>query len=39
MKAADSSNLSGKTRGTQKSLIAAIATQAAGLLIAAFYKL
>jgi hypothetical protein len=31
MKAADSSNPSGKTRDTQKSVIAAIVTQAAGL--------
>jgi hypothetical protein len=39
MKAADSSNPSGKIRGTQNSVIAANVTQAAGFLIAAFYTL
>jgi hypothetical protein len=39
MKAAESSNPSVKTIGTQKSVIATIVTQAAGLQITAFYTL
>jgi hypothetical protein len=39
MKAADSSNLSGKTKGTQKSVIATIANKAAGLQMASVYTL